>query len=130
MMDKAKQVSRRLFLMIHWVSVASITLSFVYVPFSVMEQHTLLAQIIIYATWICTTWWFSLMITLIWRTANYVYAEMKITLTDGEIIHYSCSPQMCRVHKNYLRLLKRDEKGVIVYERHINEAMIREIEYF
>jgi len=51
------------------------------------------------------------------------------TLLDGEVISYSCMPKMCRVHKHYIRLLKRDEKGAIIYERHINEAAIQQIEY-
>jgi len=69
-------------------------------------------------------------IAFLWRTANYVFSEMKITLNDGEVILYTCNPQMCRVHKNYLRLLKRDDKGVITYERHINELVIKQIEYY
>ena len=69
------------------------------------------------------------MVSFVWRTAKYVYSEMKITLLDGEIIQYSCSPQMCRVHKSYIRLLKRDSDNVIIYERHINEAAIKQIEY-
>jgi len=129
MMDKARSVSRRLFLMIHCVSLASILLSFLYVPFTVMEQQHFLAPIISYTTWICTILWFSLIISFIWRTATYVYSEMKITLLDGEVVQYSCSPQMYRVHKHYIRLLKRDDKGTIIYERHINEASVKQIEY-
>ncbi|MCL2368202.1 MAG: hypothetical protein FWC72_04325 [Oscillospiraceae bacterium] len=129
MMGRAKEVSRRLFLMLNWISLVSVVLGFIHVPFVVMEGHYVVAQAISYVNWICTIWWFSLIITFIWRTAKYVYSEMKITLVDGEVIQYSCSPQMCRVHKNYLRLLKRDDKGVIIYERHINEGSIKQIEY-
>ena len=69
------------------------------------------------------------MIIFVWRTSKYIFAEMRITLSDGEIIQYSCAPKMCRVHKNYVRLLKRNEKGIIIYERHINEGSIKQIEY-
>jgi len=130
MMGRARNVSRRLFWMINLISLVSVILGYIYVPFTVMEQQHFFTSIISYANWICTIWWFTLMITFVWRTAKYVYSEMKITLLDGEVIQYSCSPQMCRVHKNYIRLLKRDDEGIIIYERHINEASIKQIEYF
>jgi len=129
MTGRAKKESRLLFLMIHWISGISVILGYIHVPFAMLEQQNLFTQVIVYINWICTIWWFSLMISFVWRTAKYVYSEMKITLLDGEIIQYSCSPQMCRVHKNYIRLLKRDDKGKITYERHINEAAIKQIEY-
>jgi len=135
MMTRAKEVSRRLFLLINWISVISVVVGGVAVPFEVFnqlgiyEQRPLISHIPNSVTWILTIWWFFLIIMFIWKTANYVYSEMKITLNDGETIRYSCSPQMCRVHKHYLRLLKRDEKGTITHERHINESAIKQIEY-
>jgi len=129
MMARAKEISKRLYWMLIWVSVISIVINFVYLPYIILEQQNIVTTLIIYASWICTVWWFVLIISFIWRTAKYVYSEMKITLVDGDIIQYSCSPKMCRVHKNYLRLLTRDETGAIIYEKHINEGAIKQIEY-
>ena len=129
MMTKAKELSKLLFLLINWISIASILLAYSTIPYVLTEQPNLFTQIMDYINWAITIWWFALMISLIWRTAKYVFSEMKITLNDGEIIQYSCSPQMCRVHKHYVRLIKRDEKGIVTYERHINEASIKQIEY-
>ena len=129
MMTKAKEVSRRTFLLINWIQIVACILVIPYMPFSFAGQTNLFTDVIIFIGWGLTAWWLALIVTFIWRTANYVYSEMKITLSDGEIITYSCSPKMCRVHKHYIRLLKRDEKGKIVYEKHINEAAIVQIEY-
>jgi len=129
MMASAKKVSRRMYLMLNWISVVSVVVSCLYLPFYAQEPQSVFAHALWYANWICTIWWFSLLVTFIWKTAKYVFSEMKITLLDGEVIQYSCSPQMCRVHKNYIRLLKRDDKGTIIYERHINEASVKQIEY-
>jgi len=129
MMDRAKQVSRRLFLWINWLSLVSVVLNFVYIPFILTEQQNMLTRIMVVTNWIIAIWWLYFISTFIWKTSKYVYSEMKVTLLDGEVVEHNCSPQMCRVHKNYIRLLKRDEKGTIVYERHINEAAIKQIEY-
>jgi len=129
MMHRAKIAGRRLYLMIHWLSLASVVVGYIYTPYFLFEIRGFIPSLLIFLSWVITIWWFIPLIVFVWTTAKYVYSEMKITLTDGEIIQYSCSPQMCRVHKNYLRLLKRDENGVIIYERHINEASIKQIEY-
>ncbi|MCL2592744.1 MAG: hypothetical protein FWD82_05195 [Defluviitaleaceae bacterium] len=130
MMDKARNTSKPLFLMLNWLSVASVVLAFVYLPFIILETQNIFMSAMFYVSWVLTIWWFSIIIIFIWRTAKYVYSDIRITLLDGEVISYSCSPQVCRVHKHYLRLLKRDDRGVIVYERHISEANIKQIEYF
>jgi len=131
MMEKAKLAGKGLFLMLHWVSAFSILLNFIYMPYLILEmQSTTAARAIFVISWICTAWWLALIVSFIWRTAKYIFSEMKITLVDGEIVQYSCSPQMCRVHKNYIRLIERNEKGIITRERHINEASIKQIEYY
>ena len=129
MMTKAKEVSRRTFLLINWIQIVSCILVIPYMPFAFAGQTNLFTDIITFIGWGLTVWWLALIVTFVWRTANYVYSEMKITLTDGEVITYSCSPKMYRVHKHYIRLLRRDEKGKITYERHINEASVQQIEY-
>ena len=128
-MDKARNVSRRLFLMINLNALISLLLGFAAVPFVLLEQQNWVMGMMIYANWALIVWWLYLIIIFLWKTAKYVYSEMKITLLDGEVIQHSCRPQMCRVHKHYVRLLKRNEEGVIMYERHINEAAIKQIEY-
>jgi len=129
MMERAKEVSKSLFLLINGLSMLSFLLAYPTLPYALLEQTNLFRQVMEYLNWIGTIWWFALMVSLVWRTANYIFLEMKITLEDGEVIQYSCSPQMCRVHKHYVRLIERDEKGVIIYERHINESSIKQIEY-
>jgi hypothetical protein len=133
MMSQAKKISRRLYLKINWLSIISLILAFVFMPFDfeayITSQRHLLAYIIVYVSGIGSIYWFFLIVTLIWKSSKYVYSEMKITLLDGEQIQHNCSPQMCRIHRNYVRLLKRDDKGKIVYERHINEVAIKQIEY-
>jgi hypothetical protein len=135
LMTRAKEESRALHLLINLISAISVVLGFIYAPLYIDTQslgvgeRPLFISIMDYTSWIITIWWFGLMISLVWRTAKYVFSEMVITLVDGEIINYSCAPQMCRVHKNYLRLIKRDENDVIIYERHINESSIKQIEY-
>jgi len=130
MMDKAKEMGKYLFLLINGISIFSVLAAFIYAVFEIFEQqHFLLPRVLRYLDWGLLIVWFALLVALTWGSAKYIFAEMKVTLVDGEVIKYSCSPQMCRVHKNYLRLLKRDEKGTIIYERHINEASIKQIEY-
>ena len=133
MMTKLKEVSKRAYLVINLISMSGVVLTFVFIPYSIIMLETgeqsLTFQILNYVSWASTAWWFILIISVIRRAANYVYSEMRITLLDGEVISYSCMPQMCRVHKHYIRLLKRDENGAIIYERHINEAAIQQIEY-
>jgi len=129
MFDKAKVVGKRLFYMLHWVTAVSVVLGYIYSAFLLMGEGGFFFGVISAVSWIITAWWFTLMAMLVYATSKYVYSQMKITLVDGEVIEYSCSPQMCRVHKNYIRLLRRDEKGAIVYERHINEGSVKQIEY-
>jgi len=129
MMEKAQNVSRRMYLSIHWVSFISVILTFVFLPFALLEQQAWLTQTITIIGWVLSVWWFYLMIALVWRTANYVYSEMRITLLDGEVISHSCSPQMCRIHRNYIRLITRGEERTIISERHISEVAIKQIEY-
>ena len=130
MMDKAKEIGKPLFLLINGISIYSVLAGFVYAAFVMFEQGDHLLPRVLHALdWGLLVVWLALLVALLWGSAKYIFAEMKVTLVDGEVIKYSCSPQMCRVHKNYLRLLKRDEKGTIVYERHINEASIKQIEY-
>ena len=130
MMTRAKGISKRLFLLINGISIITVIMGFVILPYIIRGEENLLVSGINISNWVLTAWWFALIISFIWRTAKYVYSEMRITLTDGEVIQYSCSPQMCRVHKNYIRLLKRNEKGHIIYERHISEGVVKQIEYF
>jgi len=129
MMDKARGVSRRMYLSINWVSFISIILTFAFLPFALLEQQAWLVQTITIIGWVLSAWWFYLMIAFVWRTANYVYSEMRITLLDGEVVSHSCSPKMCRIHRNYIRLITRDEERTIISERHINEVAIKQIEY-
>ena len=132
MFARARSESKILFWQIHLASLIPIVLVFVSLPYLVLvgmqEVELTFDSTLIELGFII--WWFALMIAFVWRTSKYIFAEMKITMTDGEVFRYSCAPKMCRVHKNYIRLLSRDEKGKIIYERHINEGSIRQIEYF
>ena len=134
MFAKAKEESKGLFWQIHLVSLIPTIWAFLMLPgivdSAMREEVFTQGTVIDTITWGFTAWWFTLMIIFVWRTSKYIFAEMKITLSDGEIIQYCCAPKMCRVHKNYVRLLKRNEKGIIIYERHINEGSIKQIEYF
>ena len=129
MMTKAKEVSRRVFLLINGLSIISLVIGYVYLPFILHGIQNTFTHILVLLSWFLSIWWFVVIITFIWRTANYVFSNMKITLVDGEIVYHNCSPQMCRVHKHYLRLIERGEDGSILSERHINETSIKEIEY-
>ena len=133
MFARARSESKLLFWQIHLVSLIPTLWAFVTLPSMVIagiqETEFVFNSVAMTLSWGFTIWWFTLMIIFVWRTSKYIFAEMKITMSDGEIIQCSCAPKMCRVHKNYVRLLKRDENGSIIYERHINEASIRQIEY-
>jgi len=130
LMDKFRESSRWLFGMIHGYAILSVLINYAYLPYALLEEKNNITKTIEYASYVITIWWVFVIISFLWRTANYIFSEMKITLNDGEVILYTCNPQMCRVHKNYLRLIKRDDKGVITYERHINELVIKQIEYY
>jgi len=135
MMGKAKELSKPLFYLINWISIYSIITGMISLPYTLYVELELILETPLFtrildtSNWILMVWWFALLVSLVWRTSKYVFSQMKITLTDGEVIEYSCSPKMCRVHKHYLRLITRDEKGAIVKERHINEGSIKVIEY-
>jgi len=134
MFVKAKKESKGLFWQIHLVSLVPTLWVYALVPFialaEIQEVEFAFVNVSNILSWGFTIWWFTLIIIFVWRTSNYIFAEMRISMSDGEVIHYSCAPKMCRVHKNYIRLLKRDENGGIIYERHINEGSIVQIEYF
>jgi len=129
MMEKAKAVSRRTFLTLNGISIVSVVMTFAYFPHTLLEQENLFTNTLEIFGWIIMIWWFYLLIAIVWKNAHYIYSEMKITLLDGEVIRHSCRPQMCRVHRNYVRLIERDEKGATNGERHINEVAIKQIEY-
>jgi len=134
MFVRAKKESKALFWQIHLVSLIPTLWVYVLMPYMVLAEIRGEESVFVTASglisWGPTIWWFTLIIVFVWRTSNYIFAEMRITMSDGDVIQYSCAPKMCRVHKNYVRLLKRDENGTIVYERHINEGSIKQIEYF
>jgi len=129
MMAKAKEESRWMYLLINWISVVIILLIIPSMPFNLFFEITPFATGLMVFSYGLLFWWLAIIVAFIWKTAKYVYSEMKITLLDGEVITYSCSPEMCRIHKHYIRLLKRDEKKKIIYERHINEDSVKQIEY-
>ena len=129
MMGRIKDISKRLFYLINAFSMLIIIFNYSHIPFVIADREHIILDVINILNWIVTIFWISLMIVYIWKSATFIYNEMRITLIDGEVINYSCRPQMCRIHRNYIRLLKRDDNGKTVYERHINERVVKQIEY-
>ena len=133
MFARARGESKMLFWQIHLVSLIPTVMMFVILPFvliaEIREIEFAFASANTTVEWGFTIWWFALMIAFVWSTSKYIFAEMIITMTNGEVFRCSCAPKLCRVHKNYIRLLSRNESGTIIYERHINEGSIRQIEY-
>jgi hypothetical protein len=127
--DRAKEKSRWLYPMLQWVVVISIVLSFFNLLFVGSPYEDVVAFPVLVISWILQFWWLYIVAAVVWKTSDYVYANIKITMLDGEVFNFDCSPKVCRVYRNYIRILKRDEKGAVVQELQINEAAIRQIEY-
>ncbi|MCL1788429.1 MAG: hypothetical protein FWG38_10630, partial [Defluviitaleaceae bacterium] len=121
--------SRWLYPMLQWVVVISIVLSFFNLLFVGSPYEDVVAFPVLVISWILQFWWLYIVAAVVWKTSDYVYANIKITMLDGEVFNFDCSPKVCRVYRNYIRILKRDEKGAVVQELQINEAAIRQIEY-
>jgi len=125
LMVSVRDVSRKLFLLLNGVAYVSMVFAFIYLLF----MDTTIGRGMEILSWMISFGWFYLMAVVVWKTSEYIYSQMKITLLDGEIVTCDCNPRMYRVHRNYIRLLTRDARGVVVHERQINEIAIKQIEY-
>jgi len=129
MMNKAKEISKRLYIMFQWVAAINIVLMFLNLLLIETIHEEIAGNIALIISWMLQIWWIYLAASLVWRASEYVYSQIKITMLDGEIHHFDCSPKVCRVYRNYIRILKRDENDVVIQELQINEVAIRQIEY-
>jgi len=129
MMEKAKEISKRLYTMLWWVAFLSIVLSYANLTFIGSAHEETVYSIVLAISWILQIWWLCVVAALVWKSSEYVYTKIKITMMDGEIFYFDCSPKVCRVYRNYIRILKRDENDVVIQEMQINEAAIKQIEY-
>ena len=129
MMAKAREISRRLYTMFQWMAASSIVLAYATSAFVGSEYEALAWRISLAISWALQFWWMSLVAVLVWKASEYVYSKIKVTMMDGEILHFDCSPKVCRVYRSYIRILKRDENDVVIKELQINETAIKQIEY-
>jgi len=129
MLGKAKEISMRLYSMLRWVAIISIVLSFLNLLFIDTTHEEIAGRITLILSWMLQIWWLFLVAALIWKASEYVYSKIKITMLDGEIFYFDCSPKVCRVYRNYIRILKRDENDVVIQELQINEVAVKQIEY-
>ena len=129
LMAKAKEISRWLYIMLQWAAVLSIALSYVMLAFVGSVYEDAVTSVAMVISWAFQIWWLCLMAVIVWKASEYVYSKIKITMIDGEILYFDCSPKVCRVYRSYIRILKRDENDVVVQEMQINEIAIKHIEY-
>ena len=127
--DRTKEKSRWLYPMLQWVVVISVVLTFANLLFIDSPYEDTVAPIMLVASWILQIWWLYIVAAVVWKTSDYVYSKIKITMLDGEVFSFDCGPKVCRVYRNYIRILKRDDTGTVVQELQINEVAIRQIEY-
>lgn len=129
LMQKAREIGRRQYIMLLWVSIISIVLAYATLVFvgSVYEEYV--TRVAMVMSWALQIWWICIVASLVWKASEYVYSKIKITMMDGEVLYFDCSPRVCRVYRNYIRILKRDENDVVVQELQINEAATKHIEY-
>ena len=128
-LGKAKEVSKKLYVMLNGIVIISIVLSYITLIFVGSEYEAIVYRTSLIISGVLQLWWIFIVIAVIWKASKYVYSQIKITMLDGVTIHYDCSPSVCRVHRNYIRILKRDENGIVVQELQIYEAAIKHIEY-
>lgn len=129
MINKAKEINKWLYAMLQWVVIVSIVLTFASLVFVGSAYEETISSISLVISWILQIWWLCLAAVLVWKASEYVYSKIKITMMDGEILYFDCSPKVCRVYRNYIRILKRDENDIVVQEMQINEIAIKQIEY-
>ena len=129
LLGKAKDADKKLYWMLTWVAVSSIVLSYVSLVFIGTELQDTAYRIALIISWALQIWWLVIIVAIIWKSAEYVYSTIKVTMLDGEVYHFDCSPKVCRVYRNYIRILKRDENNVVIQELQINEVAIKQIEY-
>ncbi|MCL2571975.1 MAG: hypothetical protein FWE11_06190 [Defluviitaleaceae bacterium] len=129
MMNRARAINKWLYLMLWWVVIASIILSSVNLTFIGSPYEADVTRVALVISWVFQFWWLGLVMYLVWKASDYVYSKIKITMMDGEIFYFDCSPKVCRVYKNYIRIMKRDENDVVIQELQINEIAIKQIEY-
>jgi len=129
LMKTAKDISHVLYKMLNALAIIVILQTFVMLPFVFTEHIDAITSVLVVISWITQIWWLCMVITIIWKASKYVYSTIKITMLDGEVIQYDCSPKVCRVHRNYIRIMKRDENDVVVQELQIYEVAIKQVEY-
>lgn len=130
-LSAVKNISNFLYRMLNTLVIIVILQTFVAMPFVIIEHAVAdtVMRVVLIISWITQFWWFAMIITIIWKSSSYVYSTIKITMLDGEVIQYDCSPKVCRVHRNYVRIMKRDENNVVIQELQIYEVAIKQIEY-
>ena len=129
MMSRAAEVSSWLPTMFKWVAILSIVLSYINLTFIGSPYEELVMNISLVISWGFQFWWLFLAALLVWKASNYVYSRINITMMDGEKFSFDCSPKVCRVYRNYIRIRKRDENDVVIQELQINEVAVKQIEY-
>jgi len=129
MMGKAKEISRKLYINFVLVAFTSIVTAFTSLVFIGSPYEDIAYRISLVISWAIQFWWLILVGMLIWKASGYVYSKIIVTMLDGQVYDFDCSPKVCRVYKNYIRIRKRDENNIVVQELQINESAIKQIEY-
>jgi len=129
MMDKAAHINKKLKTNFTCLAIASIMLNFANLSFMGTPHQDMAYRVALVISWLIQIWWLILVGIVIWNASEYVYSNIKVTMLDGQIYDFDCSPKVSRVYKNYIRIRKRDENNIVVQELQINEAAIKQIEY-
>jgi len=129
LMQRAREVGRRQYIMLWCVSIISIVLAYVTLVFVGSAYEEYVNQVAMVISWVLQIWWICIVASIVRKASDYVYSKIKITMMDGEVLYFDCSPRVCRVYRNYIRILKRDENDVVIRELQINEIAIKQVEY-
>ena len=129
LMQTAKELGFGLYPMFSILAISSIVLTYFALLFVGSEHETFIMRIVMVISWVIQVWWLVLVAAVVWKASEYVYSNIKITMLDGQVHSFDCSPKVCRVYRNYIRIRKRDENGVVIQELQINEVAIKQIEY-
>ena len=127
--EKAKEGGKLLHPMLSWVAILSIVLSYANLAFMGTAHQETVYVAALAISWALQILWLCIMAAIVWKTSEYVYSKIKITMMDDKVYDFDCSPKVYRVYRNYVRVFKRDENGAVIHEMQINEIAIKQIEY-
>jgi len=125
----AKKINLRLNIMLMSMAACTMFATFANLVFVGTYYEAVAGRYALVVSWGLQLWWLAIVAIIVWKSSDYVYSTITITMMDGDVFHFDCSPKVCRVFRNYVKILKRDENGVVVQELQIHDAAIKQIEF-